>query len=73
MKHPTKIAIIGWDSAAFDVINPLLQAGLLPNLKKIIESGKSGILTSTIQPISPTAWASFMTGMNPQPFALLIV
>jgi predicted AlkP superfamily phosphohydrolase/phosphomutase len=60
-----KMAIIGWDGATFDVINPLIQAGALPNLKHLMSKGAWGQLASTLHPISPTAWTSFMTGMNP--------
>jgi len=60
-----KIAVIGWDAATFDVVTPLLQAGTLPNLKRLMSQGAWGHLESTLHPISPTAWASFMTGMNP--------
>ena len=65
MTQQNKIALIGWDSATFDVINPLLESGHLPNLKKLIDNGTAGVLNSTIQPITPTAWTSFMTGNNP--------
>jgi len=34
-------------------------------LKKIMEEGAWGKLESTIHPLSPQAWASFMTGKNP--------
>ncbi|RLC82086.1 MAG: hypothetical protein DRI81_00790 [Chloroflexi bacterium] len=60
-----KIAVIGWDAATFDVVTPLLQAGALPNLQRLMEQGTWGQLTSTLHPLSPIAWASFMTGMNP--------
>jgi predicted AlkP superfamily phosphohydrolase/phosphomutase len=60
-----KIAVIGWDAATFDVILPLLEVGALPNLGRLMERGTWGTLTSTLHPLSPTAWASFMTGMNP--------
>jgi len=62
---PLKTAIIGWDSASFQIIAPLLEAGALPNLQHLMEKGSWGPLTSTLHPLSPTAWASFMTGMNP--------
>ena len=60
-----KIAIIGWDSATFDVVLPLAEAGALPNLSRLMARGAWGKLRSTIHPLSPTAWASFMTGTNP--------
>jgi predicted AlkP superfamily phosphohydrolase/phosphomutase len=60
-----KVVVIGWDAATFTALDPLLQAGALPNLARLIEQGRSGTLRSTLHPLSPTAWSSFMTGMNP--------
>jgi predicted AlkP superfamily phosphohydrolase/phosphomutase len=60
-----RIIIIGIDSASFDIINPLVREGRLPNLSSLIEAGTSGPLTSTIPPVTPPAWVSFMTGKNP--------
>ncbi len=57
--------VIGLDSATFDVMMSLLDKGQLPNLKRLIETGASGILKSTIPPLSPAAWVSAMTGRNP--------
>lgn len=61
----TKIVVIGIDGATFDIIFPLINKGKLPNLKKIINKGIQTTLKSTIPPISPCAWSSFMTGKNP--------
>ena len=41
------------------------EAGELPNLKRLMGEGAYGDLTSTIPPIIPVAWTSFMTGKNP--------
>jgi predicted AlkP superfamily phosphohydrolase/phosphomutase len=65
MKPKQKILIIGIDSATFDIINPLVRNGNLPNLSLLTESGTSGQLRSTIPPVTPPAWVSFMTGKNP--------
>ncbi len=61
-----KVLIIGLDGATFDVINPLIEEGLMPNLAKLIERGASGSLLSTIPPISGPAWLSLATGMKPE-------
>jgi predicted AlkP superfamily phosphohydrolase/phosphomutase len=37
----------------------------LPNLQALCERGVHGELTSTIHPLSPPAWTSFITGKNP--------
>ncbi|HEM60885.1 MAG TPA: hypothetical protein ENO24_01200 [Chloroflexi bacterium] len=60
-----KMMIIGIDGATFRVVDPLVNRGQLPALGRLIEQGTRGILQSTLHPLSPPAWASFMTGMNP--------
>jgi predicted AlkP superfamily phosphohydrolase/phosphomutase len=59
-----RILIIGLDGATFDVINPLIERGLLPNIGKLIRNGVHGELQSTIHPITPQAWSTFLTGKN---------
>ena len=60
-----RILIIGLDGATFDILDPLMAAGRMPNLKGLIETGASGILYSTKPPITPAAWTTFMTGKGP--------
>ena len=60
-----KFIVIGLDGATWDVILPMLDRGMLPNLKSLMENGNHGYLRSTMPPFSPPAWSSFMTGMNP--------
>ncbi|TWT44072.1 Type I phosphodiesterase / nucleotide pyrophosphatase [Phycisphaerae bacterium RAS1] len=57
--------IIGLDGATFDVLDPMMAAGRMPNLKRFIETGVRGILYSTRPPITPAAWTTFMTGKGP--------
>lgn len=60
-----KLLVIGLDGAPFPLIQKWSQAGYLPNLAKLIAAGSFGVLRSTMPVHSPTAWASFMTGLNP--------
>lgn len=60
-----KVVVIGLDGATFDIINPLIAEGKLPNLNKIFNSGIKASLFSTIPPVSAPAWISFLTGKNP--------
>ena len=53
------------DAGTFDVITPMLDRGRLPAFRKIMRGGVSGTLISTIPPLTPPAWASFATGVNP--------
>ncbi len=60
-----RVLIVGLDGATFDILNPLMDGGHMPNLKRLIATGTSGILDSTKPPITPAAWTTFMTGKGP--------
>ncbi|HLG13514.1 MAG TPA: alkaline phosphatase family protein [Blastocatellia bacterium] len=60
-----RVLFIGLDGATFDVLDPLIDRGLMPRLKQFIGEGVRGPLETTIPPITPTAWVSWMTGKNP--------
>jgi predicted AlkP superfamily phosphohydrolase/phosphomutase len=60
-----RVLVIGLDGATFRIMRPLLDAGRLPVLGRLIAEGASGILKSTIPPHSSVAWPSFATGKNP--------
>lgn len=62
---PRKLVVIGLDGAPFPLIERWCREGHLPNLAALIERGSHGVLRSTMPVHSPTAWASFMTGLNP--------
>jgi len=57
--------VIGLDGGEWDVINPLIERGKLPNLASLKEDGVSGPLESITPPVSPPAWNSIQTGTNP--------
>jgi predicted AlkP superfamily phosphohydrolase/phosphomutase len=60
-----RVLIIGLDGATFDILKPMMKAGRMPNLARVVESGCSGVLYSTRPPITPAAWTTFMTGKGP--------
>jgi len=60
-----RVLVIGLDGATFDVLNPIMEQGLMPHLKYLVSTGASGILNSTKPPITPAAWTTFMTGIGP--------
>lgn len=57
--------MIGLDGATFDLIHPWAAAGHLPTLASLVAGGAAGRLRSTVPPMSPPAWSSFLTGVNP--------
>lgn len=60
-----RVAVLGLDGITFDLLQPWLDEGLLPNLAGLLNDGAQGRLRSTIPPVSASAWASFVTGTNP--------
>jgi predicted AlkP superfamily phosphohydrolase/phosphomutase len=62
---PAALLVLGLDGASFDVIDPLLRAGRLPNLAAWCGGGRASRLRSTIPPMSFPAWSSFLTGLEP--------
>lgn len=61
----SKLLVVGLDGATFDLMRPWMDAGALPTFRSLMESGASGILMSTIPPLTPPAWVSSVTGVNP--------
>ncbi|MFN2137878.1 MAG: alkaline phosphatase family protein [Candidatus Promineifilaceae bacterium] len=60
-----KLLIIGFDGATFDLIRPWAEAGHLPHLAGLMQTGVFGNLRSTLPPVTSPAWPTFMTGCNP--------
>ena len=60
-----RLLILGWDSATFDVIDPLIDQGRLPALAGLLERGSRAPLRSTWPPMTDCAWTSAFTGCNP--------
>lgn len=60
-----RVCIVGWDGATFDLIEPWVQQGLLPNIADVMQRGAHGRLRSTLPPMTFPAWSSFLTGKNP--------
>ncbi len=60
-----RLLILGLDGATYYVLDPLIKAGRMPNLKRFLDGGVWGVLDSTQPPITPAAWTTFMTGKGP--------
>ncbi|MFT4969151.1 MAG: putative AlkP superfamily phosphohydrolase/phosphomutase/tetratricopeptide (TPR) repeat protein [Chitinophagales bacterium] len=62
MKKKTKFLLIGWDSADWKVINPLIDKGQMPALESLINNGVMGNISTLDPPLSPMLWTSISTG-----------
>jgi predicted AlkP superfamily phosphohydrolase/phosphomutase/tetratricopeptide (TPR) repeat protein len=66
-----KLLMVGWDAADWKVIHPLLDAGQMPHLQRLIEHGVMGDLR-TMQPVlSPMLWNSIATGHRAERHGIL--
>jgi predicted AlkP superfamily phosphohydrolase/phosphomutase len=57
--------VIGLAGASWNVLDPLLETGELPNLARLRADGASGVLESTVPFYTGPAWASYATGSSP--------
>ena len=60
-----RMVVIGLDGLDPGLTEKWMDEGKLPNLKKLAEAGSFERLRTTYPSISPVAWSSFMTGVDP--------
>lgn len=60
-----RVLLFGLDGATFDVLEPLMARGVMPNLRRFLAEGARGLLESTVPPLTPIAWTSMVTGRRP--------
>ena len=60
-----KLVILGFDGLDPDLVQQYIRAGQMPTFARLMERGGLYPLETTVSPESPTAWASFATGVNP--------
>ncbi len=65
MPDSRKVLLIGWDAADWKVIHPLMDAGLMPNVQRLVEGGSMGQIATLHPPLSPMLWTSIATGKRP--------
>ena len=60
-----KVLLIGWDAADWKVINPLMDAGKMPNVQRLVDNGCMAQIATLHPPLSPMLWTSIATGKRP--------
>lgn len=60
-----RVIIIGFDGMDPELAEKFMAEGKLPNLSRLKKEGTFSKLQTTTPAISPVAWSSFMTGVNP--------
>jgi predicted AlkP superfamily phosphohydrolase/phosphomutase len=60
-----KVIFLGLDGLDPKLTEQWMDEGKLPNLSKLREQGSYQRLRTTFPPLSPVAWSTFATGVNP--------
>jgi predicted AlkP superfamily phosphohydrolase/phosphomutase len=60
-----RVVVLGLDGATWDLLRPLADQGVMPNLGRALERGARGRLRSCLPPYSAPAWTTIATGTNP--------
>jgi len=60
-----RVVILGFDGMDPAIATQMMDAGRLPNLAKLRETGSFLPLATSCPAMSPVAWSSFMTGATP--------
>jgi predicted AlkP superfamily phosphohydrolase/phosphomutase len=60
-----RVIVIGFDGLDPLLCRRFMDEGMLPNLSRLASSGTFKPLTTTTPSISPVAWSTFATGVNP--------
>jgi predicted AlkP superfamily phosphohydrolase/phosphomutase len=60
-----RVVIVGFDGMDPELANRFMSEGKLPNLARLRDNGTFRSLRTTFPAISPVAWSTFQTGVNP--------
>lgn len=67
----SRVLLIGWDAADWQMIDPLLEAGRMPSLERFITAGVMGNVATLHPVISPILWNSIATGKRADKHGIL--
>jgi predicted AlkP superfamily phosphohydrolase/phosphomutase len=65
-----RVIILGFDGLDAGLTRDMLAAGKLPNLQRLADSGSYSDLRTVLPAITPAAWPSFATGVDPSGHAI---
>ncbi len=60
-----RVLALAFDGGDYDLVRRWMAEGRLPTISRLARDGAFGPLRSTIPAYTPTAWSSFLTGLNP--------
>lgn len=60
--QPHRVFVFGIDGGTWDVLEPMMEGGELPNIGRLYASGIHGVLRSRPPVISPVVWTTIFSG-----------
>ena len=60
-----RMVVFGLDGAHFELLDPWIEAGKLPNIERAISTGVSADLEAVLPPVTSPNWKAYLTGKNP--------
>src|ERR1035437_283828 len=60
-----RLLLVRWDAPDWSILHPLIDAGEMPTLRRIVEAGASGQLLGTQPLVSVAQWTTVATGKSP--------
>ncbi len=66
-----KVLVLGLDGLDWDLVLPWVQAGRMPNLKRLMDAGTWGEMTTLVPMLSPLIWTTMATGVSPDVHGVL--
>jgi tetratricopeptide (TPR) repeat protein len=69
--RPTRVLLVGWGTAEWALLSPLLDSGQLPNLGRLIRQGALGRPVTPHPSLPLPIWTSVATGVHPDRHGLL--
>jgi predicted AlkP superfamily phosphohydrolase/phosphomutase/tetratricopeptide (TPR) repeat protein len=67
----SKVLLLGWDAADWQVILPLVRAGQMPAVQSLLQNGARGDLQTLLPMVSPLLWNSIATGVRADKHGIL--
>lgn len=67
----TGLFLIGWDGADWELLDGLMEAGRMPNLRRLVGEGRTANLEVFTTTVSPMVWTTISTGAEPPDHGVL--
>ncbi len=64
-QNDRRVIVLGIDGMDHGLLRQFIAEGRLPNFERLALTGSSAPLETTMPPLSPVAWSTFITGMDP--------